>query len=85
VATVRVRTNVYWPAVADARLDALVAAASNAGEKASRAEVLAALVWTATTDGEGLGVMVREYRRKVRKAPEATLELRRPGPRLTAP
>ncbi len=57
------QTAVYWPTVVDQYLDDLLAAAVAAGEDTSRAQILAALVVHSSTDGEGLGVMVREYRR----------------------
>jgi hypothetical protein len=75
------RTQVYWPLVVDNQLDELVGSARAAGERTSRAELLAALVWHASTDGEGLGVMVRTYRREVdRKRGAGVAKRRRPGP-----
>jgi hypothetical protein len=75
------RTQVYWPLVVDNRLDELVESARAAGERASRAEVLAALVWHATRDGEGLGVIVRSCRREVDGLRgEGIAKRRRPGP-----
>jgi hypothetical protein len=75
------RTQVYWPVIVDNRLDELVGLARAAGERASRAELLAALVWHASMDGEGLGVMVRACRREVHgRRGEGVAVRRRPGP-----
>jgi hypothetical protein len=75
------RTQVYWPLVVDNRLDELVVAARSAGERVSRAEMLAALVWHASVDGEGLGVMVRACRRAVDQLRDGGVAReRRPGP-----
>jgi hypothetical protein len=46
---------IYWPEVVDERPDMLLALAEGAGEQTSRAQILAALVCEATTDGEALG------------------------------
>jgi hypothetical protein len=80
------KTLIYWPEVVDERLDMLLALAEGAGEQTSRAQILAALVCEATTDGEGLGVMIRNYRRLSvaqleRQLPDVTPSPRRPGPR----
>lgn len=56
-------TSVNWPIAVDERLDKLLALARASGERTSRAQILATLVMGAPLDGEGLGVMVREYRR----------------------
>jgi hypothetical protein len=56
-------TLVRWPKLVDERLNMLLALAEQAGEQASRAQILAALVCQAPVDGEGLGVMIRTYRR----------------------
>jgi hypothetical protein len=85
--TVRYRTQVLWPVVVDDRLDALVAAAVSEGERCSRADMLAALVWHAPENGEGLGVTVRAYRRALRDVStdsSASPKRRRPGPRPVA-
>ena len=63
----KVQSSVYWPAPIDARLNQLVDAAANAGEKLSKADVLGALVRSATSDPALLGEMVREYRRSEAK------------------
>lgn len=57
-------TSVLWPEAVDDRLELLHHLASEAGEQASRAQILAALVANAPLDGEGIGVMVRSYRRR---------------------
>lgn len=56
-------TSVNWPKAVDRRLDELHRLAREAGEQTSRAQLLAALVAHAPLDGEGLGVLVRSYRR----------------------
>ena len=56
-------TTVQWPEPVDQRLDHLCLLARQAGERVSRAEILGALVAHAPMDGEGLGVMLRAYRR----------------------
>jgi hypothetical protein len=80
------KTLVYWPEIVDERLDLLHRLAERAGEQTSRAQILAALVCAAPPDGEGLGVMIREYRRLTvvelrEQLPGPQPELRRPGPR----
>jgi hypothetical protein len=57
------KTLVHWPKLVDERLNMLLALAEHAGEQTSRSQILAALVYEATMDGEGLGVIVRNYRR----------------------
>lgn len=82
-------TSVCWPIAVDDRLDRLHQLAREAGEQTSRAQILAALVAQAPLDGEGLGVMIRAYRR----LPAADFEAatgpiakvaRQPGPRPPA-
>lgn len=74
---VRRTTTVNWPEVVDRRLDYLRELATEAGERVSRAELLGALVSHAPLDGEGLGVMVRAYRRMTMSelSPPATAPL----------
>ncbi len=55
-------SSVVWPAPIDMRLSALVDIARDAGESLSRAELLAALILSATADGVELGKLVRAYR-----------------------
>jgi hypothetical protein len=83
------QTAIYWPELVDQRLDALNQLAERAGEQTSRAQTLAALVCAAPADGEGLGVMIRNYRRltvrQLQAEPtEPTGSARRPGPRRRA-
>ncbi len=77
-------TLVRWPKLVDERLNMLLALAEEAGEQTSRAQILAALVCQAPVDGEGLGVMVRTYRRLPVNQLEQELAdartPRRPGP-----
>jgi type VI protein secretion system component VasK len=56
-------TLVHWPELVDERLNMLLALTEQEGEQASRAQLLAALVCQAPADGQGLGVMIRTYRR----------------------
>lgn len=80
----RKTTSVNWPVVVDGLLDALLREAQLAGERTSRAELLGALLLHAPRDGQGLGVMIREYRRAlVEGEPLGNLVTRitQPGPR----
>jgi hypothetical protein len=77
-------TLVHWPELVDERLNMLLALAEQEGEQASRAQLLAALVCQAPADGQGLGVMIRIYRRLAVAQLEQELAnarpLRRPSP-----
>jgi hypothetical protein len=83
-------TSVQWPEDIDRRLNILVRAATAAGERTSRAELLAALVAAADTQPEQLALLLRHYRR----LPDTALaddelredlpHVRSPGPRRTA-
>lgn len=55
-------SSLSWPAPIDMRLTALVDLARDAGESLSRGELLAALVLSASPNGEELGKLVRSYR-----------------------
>lgn len=59
----RRQTSVLWPEDVDRRLGILVRAAAAAGERTSRAELLAALVTDAAVDPEQLADIVHRYRR----------------------
>jgi hypothetical protein len=59
----KVQSSMYWPAPIDARLNQLVDAAVEAGERLSKADVIGALVLVAPNDPEELGRLVRAYRR----------------------
>lgn len=56
-------TSVAWPTDVDRRLGILVRAAAAAGERTSRAELLAALVTAAEVDPDRLAVLLHHYRR----------------------
>ena len=56
------QAGVRWPTAVDARLDRIVEAAVEAGERTNRKEVLAALVATLDLDGSACGEMLRRYR-----------------------
>jgi hypothetical protein len=79
-----------WPIALDAKLDRLLDAATDAGERTNRKEIVAALLAAADHDGPALGEIIRAYRTmKVRDALPAqphgarVVELahHRPGPR----
>ncbi|MET7944190.1 hypothetical protein [Streptomyces sp. NPDC005302] len=80
-------TSVQWPEDIDRHLNILVRAATAAGERTSRAELLAALVAAADPQPEQLTVLLHRYRR----LPETALaedesredlpHVRSPGPR----
>lgn len=55
-------TSVSWPGVVDARLNLLVRAAAAAGERTSRAELLAALVTAIDVEPEQLAGILHRYR-----------------------
>ncbi|WP_329266666.1 hypothetical protein [Streptomyces sp. NBC_01451] len=84
-------TSVQWPEDVDRRLNILVRAATAAGERTSRAELLAALVTTAEAQPEQLALLLHRYR----GLPEDALaddagrndlpHVRTPGPRRTTP
>ena len=58
----RRQTSVLWPEDVDRRLGILVRAAAAAGERTSRAELLAALVTDAAVDPEQLADILHRYR-----------------------
>lgn len=59
----RRNTLVSWPHDVDQRLDILVRAAAAAGEQASRAQILAALVVAADTTPDVVADLLHTYRR----------------------
>lgn len=50
------------PAAVDAKLDRLVTRATDAGERTSRKELLAAIVASCDLDGDALGAVLKSYR-----------------------
>ncbi|MFD8440643.1 hypothetical protein ACFV2I_37045 [Streptomyces microflavus] len=84
-------TSVLWPEDIDRRLNILVRAAAAAGERTSRAELLAALVAAIEVEPEQVAALLHHYRR----LPADTLAgdedrddlpaVRTPGPRRTPP
>lgn len=85
-------TSVTWPADVDRRLGVLVRAAAAAGERTSRAELLAALVTATEVEPEQLAALLHHYRRLPADAltEDETRDdlpvVRTPGPRrLTSP
>ncbi|MFE9115730.1 hypothetical protein ACFYN9_39880 [Streptomyces collinus] len=83
-------TSVLWPEDIDRRLNILVRAAAAAGERTSRAELLAALVAAVDVEPEQVAALLHHYRR----LPADTLAgdedrddlpaVRAPGPRRVA-
>jgi hypothetical protein len=83
-------TSVQWPEDIDRRLNILVRAAAAAGERTSRAELLAALVAMADIQPEQLALLLHRYR----GLPEGAFaddadrddlpHVRSPGPRRAA-
>ncbi|MFF9078764.1 hypothetical protein ACF1BR_03655 [Streptomyces rubiginosohelvolus] len=86
----RQQTSVLWPEDIDRRLNILVRTAAAAGERTSRAELLAALVAAAETDPEMLASLLHHYRRMPADALAEDRErsdlpvVRSPGPRRAA-
>jgi hypothetical protein len=82
-------TLVHWPEKIDHRLDLLLHLVEQAGENASRAQLLAALVAAAPRDGGKLARLLRNYRtqdeaaftREEEEAPPLPQGRRKPGPR----
>lgn len=84
------QAGVRWPTAVDERLDQLVDAAIDAGERTVRKEVLAALIATTAIDGAMLGDLLKRYRTMTiddclpsTANAEGVIELsaHRPGPR----
>lgn len=82
-------TSVSWPMDVDGRLNVLVRAATAAGERTSRAELLAALVTATEVEPEQLAEILHRYRRLLAGALEEDEDredlpaVRAPGPRRT--
>ncbi|MEU6071055.1 hypothetical protein ABZ864_43090 [Streptomyces sp. NPDC047082] len=55
-------TSVLWPEDVDRRLNILVRAAAAAGERTSRAELLAALVAAVEVEPEQVAALLHQYR-----------------------
>ncbi|MER7514588.1 hypothetical protein ABTX82_40700 [Streptomyces lavendulae] len=87
----RCTTSVLWPEDVDRRLNILVRAAAAAGERTSRAELLAALVTAVEVAPEQVSALLRHYRSLPADAltgDEARSDLpvvRAPGPRRGTP
>jgi hypothetical protein len=56
------QTSLAWPHPVDERLEAMVDAAIDAGERTDRREILAALVSTTDVSGAALAKRIRKYR-----------------------
>ncbi|WP_328842859.1 hypothetical protein [Streptomyces sp. NBC_00258] len=83
-------TSVQWPEDVDRRLNVLVRAATAAGERTSRAELLAALVASVDTQPEQLALLLHRYRLMAQDAlagdenRDDLPQVRSPGPRRAA-
>lgn len=51
-----------WPIALDDKLDGLLAAAEDAGERTNRKEIVAALIAACALDGPAMGELLRAYR-----------------------
>lgn len=84
-------TSVLWPEDIDRRLNILVRAAAAAGERTSRAEILAALVAAAGIEPEKVAALLHHYRRTPADALADDEDrddlpvVRTPGPRRVTP
>lgn len=83
-------TSLLWPEDIDRRLNILVRAAAAAGERTSRAEVLAALVAAVEVGPEQVAALLHHYRRLPADALVSDEDrddlpaVRTPGPRRVA-
>jgi len=68
------------PSEVDGKLEGLRLHATLQGNKVSRSDVVAALIWGATVDGDELGVMIRLCRREVLSSAPSPKVVRPPGP-----
>jgi hypothetical protein len=86
----RRQTSVVWPKDVDRRLNILVRAAAAAGERTSRAELLAALVAAVDVEPEQVAALLHHYRRLPADALTGDQDrddlpaVRAPGPRRVA-
>jgi hypothetical protein len=86
----RRQTSVLWPEDVDRRLNILVRAAAAAGERTSRAELLAALVAAVDVEPEQVAALLHHYRRLPADALTGDQDrddlpaVRAPGPRRVA-
>ena len=78
------RPQFVLPEPIDARLEQLLEQAREEGNRVSRSDIVATLIWHAPVDGDALGVMVRQYRRSLRTAEGAPVPRRPPRPRPVA-
>ena len=77
-----VRRQFVLPEAVDDRLERLLDLGRERGERVSRSDIVAALVWHSPLDGEGLGVTVRRYRAAMLRQPsQRSAAQRPPGPR----
>ena len=75
------RPQFVLPDAVDDHLEGLQGAAREEGNRVSRSDIVATLIWLAPMDGDALGVMVREYRRALRGTPSVSAIQYPPGPR----
>lgn len=82
-------TSVSWPTDVDDKLNVLVRAAAAAGERTSRAEILAALITAVDIDPDELAAALHHYRRLPADALTGDTQrpdlpaVRSPGPQRT--
>jgi hypothetical protein len=75
------RPQFVLPGQVDDRLEDLLKRTRADGSRASRSDIVAALIWHAPVDGDALGVMIRQYRREAQLVPSPDSIQRPPGPR----
>lgn len=75
------RPQFVLPAPVDERLEQLLERTRAEGNRVSRSDIVAALIWHAPLDGDALGVVVRQYRREAQTATSPAPARRPPGPR----
>ena len=75
------RPQFVLPGQVDDRLEELLRRTRAEGSRASRSDIVAALIWNAPVDGDALGVMIRQYRREAQQIPSRDSIQRPPGPR----
>lgn len=79
------RSQFVLPDAVDARLECLLEAVRKEGNIFSRSDIVAALVWQAPSDGDALGVLIRQYRREIQVAAEPEKVEHPRGPRPLIP
>lgn len=78
------RVQFVLPEIVDTRLESLLNATRAEGNRVSRSDIVATLIWHARNDGDAIGVMVRQYLRDMSTTVEQPSSKRLPGPRPLA-